>query len=195
VSRPHRFPFEKHHVLDGPERRRRQPAEPLVALAADGGPRRILDLGAGTGFVTLALARALPSARIVAADADPRMCLLLSRRVEDEGLGGRVAVLNATAGAAPLPLPAGSMDVVLCVNLYHEIAGRIPALADVLRLLGPSGRLILCDWDPAGDAGAGPPPEHRVGRALAERELAAAGFGRVLPHAPYPDHWVLVAQR
>ena len=191
MSQAHRFPFEKHHLLDSPGRRTSQPTGPLVDLVARTGPEIVLDIGAGTGYFTLALAEALPNASLVAIDVEAAMLHVLGRRAADRRVTSRVHRVRAAVGVQPLPLLDGIVDVTVLVNLYHEIDGRQAALAELRRVTQDAGRIVICDWNPAGDASSGPPSSHRVEMSEAAADLRRAGFSSVAPQTLYADHWVL----
>lgn len=83
----------------------------LAGLAAEAAPaaRRVLDLGAGHGAVTLMVAAALPEASFVAVEAQEVSAALLRRNVEENGLGGRIEVRQGDLREAD---SGGSFDLV-----------------------------------------------------------------------------------
>lgn len=186
--------FAEHEHLDSDERTVRQPPGPLVELAAEAAPASVVDWGAGTGYFTLPLLRRLPAARVVCVDVEPRMLGVIAARAQETGVDERVGLLEVEAGA-PLPLEAGSVDLVLMVNLLHELDQPGEALNEVVRVLVPGGRFLVCDWDPAGDPVHGPSPAHRVPVERAEVELARVGLGSMRRHDLYHDFWVIEASR
>lgn len=191
MSGERRFPYEKIARLDSPERRAFQPPEPLVDLVAGWSPGDVLDLGVGTGYYALPLAGRLPDARVTGLDVEPRMLEVFLERAAAAGCAGAVRAVEG--GVERIPLSDDCTDVVLVVNLYHELDDRVAALAEVRRVLAPGGRLVICDWDPASEAEPGPPRDHRVSRSTAEAELRAAGFHAVTAHALYSPLYTLSA--
>lgn len=188
-----RFPFEKAERLESPERHERQPATKLVELVARDGGKRILDIGVGTGYFALPLAQRLPTSQIIALDVEPRMLELVRSRAAELSLTERVKTIEAAP--AHIPLPDSSVDVVLMVNLYHELDDRAGYLKEVARVLAPRGRLIVCDWDPESTSDAGPPRDHRVMATQAQVELEAADFLRVQREQLYTDFYTFVGTR
>lgn len=186
--------FAEHEHLDSEERFLRQPPGPLVDLVAASRPASVVDWGAGTGYFTLPLLSQLPEVRVVCVDVEPRMLGVIATRAQEAGVDERVGLLEVEAGA-PLPLEDGGTDVVLMVNLLHELDQPGDALAEVVRVLAPGGRMVLCDWDPAGDPVHGPSPAHRVSVERAEAELRRAGLGAVRRHSLYHDFWAIEATR
>jgi ubiquinone/menaquinone biosynthesis C-methylase UbiE len=186
-----RFPVESMARLDSPERAERQPPAPLVELVAALRPTRVLDVGAGTGYFALPLAARLAGARIIALDVEPRMLEVIMKRATERGLGGTVETLLAPAGK--VPLADASVDLVLLMNIFHELDHRPAHIGELKRVLRRRGHLIICDWSPSGGPAAGPPVEHRVPQQTAVAELTHAGFADVTEHRLYPSFWTLQA--
>ena len=103
------------------------------------GPRRVLDLGAGTGLLTSVLAGALPEAEFVLLDEAPAM---LERAVERLApLGDRVSTVVADLRD---PLPGGPFDVVASALAIHHLddAGKADLYRRATDVLAPGGVLI-----------------------------------------------------
>ena len=101
-----------------------------------------VDIGAGTGLLTLPVARA--TQQIWAIDISPAMCEYLRARVASAGLEN---VELATASAASLPLVDGCADLVVSNYCFHHLDddGKRRALAEVHRVLRPGGRFVFGD--------------------------------------------------
>lgn len=114
-------------------------AEHLATIAESLHPARVLEVAAGTGIATAALARHLPGATITATDLNPGM---VDR--------GRQQVPGATwqpADGQALPFPSGSVDLVVCQFGVMFFPDRRLALTEVARVLAPGGTLLLATWD------------------------------------------------
>jgi demethylmenaquinone methyltransferase/2-methoxy-6-polyprenyl-1,4-benzoquinol methylase len=96
----------------------------------------ILDLGAGTGDLSLAILKAEPSARVISADFNPRM--LAGAR----GKGLRALVV---ADALALPLPTAHFDSLVSGFLVRNVGDLDQALKEMKRALKPGGRLVVLD--------------------------------------------------
>jgi ubiquinone/menaquinone biosynthesis C-methylase UbiE len=103
---------------------------------------RIVDLGAGTGTLAIALAAARPDAEVVAVDGDPEALAIAARKPTADrvrwrrGLAGELELEDATADA-----------VVLSLLLHHlGPDAKRAALRDARRVLRPGGRLHVADW-------------------------------------------------
>jgi len=116
---------------------RRQAAVQIVAPAG----ARILDLGAGTADMSLALARRHPQAHITALDFSAPMLALGRRKAAQEPAGRRIAF--ALGDALRLPLPDAQFDAVTSAFLLRNVASLEQAFAEMTRVTRPGGS-ILC---------------------------------------------------
>ncbi len=190
----HKLTFEEHEKLDSDDRKRRQPPALLVDLVAATAPAVAVDWGAGTGAFAIPLAERMAGGSVVCLDVEPRMLELVRRRADAAGVGDRVST-RLVGPRGPVPLADASADAVLMVNLYHELDDRPGSLHEALRILRPGGRLVVCDWDPEGEAGHGPSPGHRIQAAVAVAEMVAAGFAAAPGPPLYDGFWVVVGAR
>ncbi|HEX6344615.1 class I SAM-dependent methyltransferase [Umezawaea sp.] len=147
----------------------------VSALVTDPrGVRRVLDVGAGTGTGSIALARRFPAARVVAVDVDERMLERVRDNARAAGLGDRVEALRADVTTAPPGL--GVADLVWCASALHEVADPDRAFRTLFEALRPGGVLAVVEMD-------GPPAVLPLAHAdLEERVRSAAGSS-----ADHPD--------
>ncbi|MET9698123.1 class I SAM-dependent methyltransferase [Streptomyces sp. NPDC006529] len=115
-------------------------AEDLAARAAALGPRRILELAAGTGAVTSGLLAALPLAEVTATDLNGAMVAFGSTRVP--------GAVWRQADAQRLPFPDGCFDLVVCQFGVMFFPDRVAAFTEVRRVLAPGGRFLFNTWGP-----------------------------------------------
>lgn len=103
---------------------------------------RVVDVGAGTGLLTLALADRV--AEVWAIDISPAMCEYLRTKAASAGHGN---VRTAVASAASLPLVDQSADLVVSNYCLHHLddEGKLRALREMHRVLVPGGRLVFAD--------------------------------------------------
>jgi protein-L-isoaspartate O-methyltransferase len=155
--------------------REEQPERMLDALALRPG-MQVADVGAGVGYHTVRLARRVgPAGHVWATDIQEGMLAQLRRRVEAQGLGN-VTVVHTQPDEPGLP--EGQLDLVLMVDVFHEVAEPQRLLAKLARALAPGGRLALVEFR-AEDPDVPVRPEHKMSVAQLDAELGAAGFVRV----------------
>ncbi len=174
-----RFSPDKMAKLDSPMRAGMQPVEPLCA-ALDLGPDTVVaDLGVGTGYFALPIAREIArhggSGKVMGLDVEPRMLEEVEGRAGDDDLSARLNTVRVT-GDGDLPLPDRSVDRVISVNTVHELDDRPRVFAEFARVLRPGGFALLVDWKKRGPFDKGPPEEHRIASADLTSELREAGF-------------------
>ncbi|MBM4434490.1 MAG: ubiquinone/menaquinone biosynthesis methyltransferase [Chloroflexi bacterium] len=115
-----------------------------VALARLGPGERALDVGAGTGDLTIGVLRAShPTSAVVALDLAPRMLAVARRRLRGGGLERRATVVVANAEA--IPLPGASVDRIVSGFTLRNIGDLPRSLREMRRVLRPGGRIALLE--------------------------------------------------
>lgn len=112
----------------------------LVEALGPGPGDRAIDLGAGAGHATLALAPHV--AHVTAIDPTPEMLAVAARLAAERGI---VNVDFARATADALPYPVGSFDLAISRFSIHHWPDLAVALREVARVLRPGGRIVLVD--------------------------------------------------
>src|SRR5579884_990865 len=134
------------HVLDAEELARsdgfQRLRDQIVRIAAPQPEDVVVDVGAGTGLLTLALAPLV--ARVWAIDVSPAMVDYLTTKAASGELDN---VEAATATAVSLPLVDGAASLVVSNYCYHHLsdADKERGLAEVFRVLRPGGRAVIGD--------------------------------------------------
>lgn len=146
----------------------------LIRRGVQGAGSRWLELGAGEGAFTLALANVLgPGAEVVAVDRDGRALDRASTAVAGRYPEARVTgvVSDFTRG-----LPPGPFDGVLAANSLHFVRDRRAVLASIRGALRPAGRLVVVEYDVDG---GNPWVPHPFSFERWRIEASAAGFEAV----------------
>jgi ubiquinone/menaquinone biosynthesis C-methylase UbiE len=114
----------------------------VCELARPTADDRVVDLGAGTGLLALALAPTVDE--VLAVDISPRMLERLQVRGDADGVQNVVPVV---ADLRRLPLDDASVTLAVSNYAFHHLddAGKELALAEARRVLEPGGRLVVCD--------------------------------------------------
>ena len=149
-----------------------------------------VDVGSGVGFFCLPLARAFPTAEIYGCDILEGMVQLLEDAAAAEGLSN-LASLQMTSGR--IPLADDSADLLVMVQVHHELDAPAPLLLECRRVLCPSGQIAIVDWKDE-DNGASPPAGRRVAPAVIRAELESTGFSQIESHPLYRLHTFLSAR-
>jgi ubiquinone/menaquinone biosynthesis C-methylase UbiE len=189
--RPHGrlFPPQDLGLLEAPDRDRWQRPDRIMDALGVADASRVADVGAGSGWFTIRLARRVgPQGVIYAEDVQQEMLNAISRRVRREGLSNVRPVLGR--GDDPR-LPDSSLDVVLMVDAYHEIEDRVAMLANAARALKPQGRIGVVDFRVEG-GGPGPDAEDRIDPDQVVADATRAGLRVVGNETFLPYQYFLI---
>lgn len=102
----------------------------------------VLDVGCGTGFAVIEIARQLDRGKACGIDISPGMIEKARRNIPEELLG-RVSFHQASADG--IPYPDGEFDYILCTNSFHHYPDTQRALKEMYRVLRPGGMLVILD--------------------------------------------------
>jgi len=144
----------------------------LKALQVKPG-QTVCDMGCGNGFYTLQLARLVgPKGLVYAVDIQPEMLQMLVRNAAEARLANIRPVLSTPIDPR---LPAGAIDMMLCVDVYHEFSHPEAMLGKIKESLADKGQLVLVEF--RGEDPAVPiKPLHKMTKAQVRAELEPAGF-------------------
>lgn len=154
---------------------------PDVMWAALGSPdpKAIVEIGAGTGLFSERFAELAPKATVYAVDTEPAM-LEWMREHRDHVAGRRlVPVLSEERS---VPLRDGIADLVVMLNVHHELEDSEAIYREAHRLLIPGGQLLVVDWADR-ETPKGPSPDIRASIADLFGVLERAGFSQIADHA------------
>ena len=146
----------------------------------------VADVGAGTGYFTIRLAKLPAAPKVYAVDIEPSMVSYVRQRASKEGLQNVIAVQTASE-KTNLPEP---VDLVLIVDTYHHLPNRVAYFAALRTLMKPAARVAIVDFRKG--APDGPPDEFRFTPDQITRELAQAGFVLETQHDFLPRQIFLV---
>lgn len=188
---PHRFENAEEWAkrFEEPERDAWQKPDEVVAALALPSDAKVADIGSGTGYFAIRLARAVPRGRVYGVDIEPDMARYLDERARREGANNLEAVLGEP-GDPKLPEP---VDVALIVNTYHHIGERVTYLRQLGEKLRPGARVVIIDFRK--ESPKGPPAAHKLSPEQVGGELEAAGYRLVRAHDFLPDQYFLEFQR
>jgi ubiquinone/menaquinone biosynthesis C-methylase UbiE len=153
----------------------------------------VCDLGAGTGYYAVRMARLVgDQGKVYAVDIQPRMLELLSKRLSSAGIQNIVPLLG---GETETNLPANSQDLIILVDVYHEFSKPQEMLRSIRKSLKDTGRLVLLEFrkeDPAVPIRL----EHKMSIADVKAELEPEGFQieKVLDTLPW-QHMIFLQKK
>ena len=134
------------HVLDSKLRRRTQPPEKLIEWSGIAEGMTVLDLGCGSGALTIPYAQAVgPEGRVYGLDIQPDMLDLLVRKLAQPDNKAISNVLPIRASAEHLPFADNSLDVVGVTSVLYEIPDPQQALHEIKRVLRVGGYLAISE--------------------------------------------------
>jgi len=167
----HHFdPHSSAKQFDDPARDAWQMPERVIAALALKPGQVVADIGAGTGYFSVRLARSAAAPKVYGADIEPGMVSYLRDRAIKDVLKNVIAV-QASAASPNLPEPA---DVVLIVDTYHHIGDRVMYFRNLANSLKPGARVAIIDFKP--DSPEGPPREFRFPPEKFKAEMGQAGY-------------------
>ena len=150
-----------------------RPAEIFRAMGLKDGDV-VADVGCGTGWFARRMARVVaPRGTVYAEDIQPEMLELLKQHVAAEGVKGVVPVLGTETDPK---LPAGGLDWILMVDVYHEFQKPAPMLEALRRSLKPTGKVALVEYRLEGTTASHIRAEHRMSVEQVLAEWEPAGF-------------------
>lgn len=149
-----------------------RPSEVLKQLELKPG-QVVCDLGCGNGFYTLLMApQVAPGGKVLAVDIQPEMLHLLELRSESLGIDNVEPVLGTIVDPR---LPAGKVDLVLLVDVYHEFSHPEQMLAALRQSLAPGGLIALLEYREE-DRNVPIKPLHKMSKRQIMKEYRGNGF-------------------
>jgi SAM-dependent methyltransferase len=177
--------------FDQPEREAWQKPEQILDALKLPANALVADVGAGTGYFSVRIAKRVPQGKVFAADLEPDMVSYLGERAKRENLNN----INPVQASAESPNLSEPVDVVVFVDTYHHIGNRVDYFTKLNNSLKANGRLVLVDFRmDAPDADA-PPKEHRVSIEKVTEELKAAGYKLTENYDFLPRQYFIVFQK
>ncbi|MEX2299668.1 MAG: class I SAM-dependent methyltransferase [Bryobacterales bacterium] len=169
-----RSPEEWVKILENPDRDAWQKPDEVIEKLGLAQGAAVADIGAGSGYFSVRLARAVgPQGTVFAADIDEGLIEYLVKRSAQEGLHNLKPLLGRPDD--PL-LPPASVDLVFICDVIHHIEDRGPYYSKLARALRPGGRLVIVDFYKR-ELPVGPPPAMKIAKTDLIAELGQAGFG------------------
>jgi len=147
----------------------------------------VADIGAGTGYFSIRIARKVPQGQVIGEDIQPEMIALMKENVTKAGLSNVHPLLGTTENPN---LPPGSVDKVLMVDAYHEFDMPKEMMQGIVKGLKPDGQVVFVEY--RGEDPAVPIlPHHKMTVAQLSAEMGAVGLHLVRQYEELPWQHVL----
>jgi ubiquinone/menaquinone biosynthesis C-methylase UbiE len=162
--------------LERPEREEEEkPSRLLESLKLRPGDT-VADIGAGSGYLTVRLARTVgQTGRVYAVDIQPEMLDLLRAKSAAQQITNVVPVLGSLTNSN---LPNDAVDLALLVDVYHEFSHPYEMMQSICKALKPNGRVAFVEYR-AEDPQVPIKPVHKMSEAQVKKEMQ-----------PLPLRWV-----
>jgi ubiquinone/menaquinone biosynthesis C-methylase UbiE len=159
--------------LERPERESEEHVEAALDAIGLKPGMTVAEVGAGTGYVALRMAkRVAPGGKVYANDLQPEMLGLLRANAAKAGITNVETVLGSETDPK---LPLGQIDLIILVDVYHEFSEPQKMLQGIRRALKPDGRLVQLEYRKE-DPNIPILPDHKMSVAEAKTEVEAEGF-------------------
>jgi len=176
--------------FESEERDAYQQPEKVLNYLGDLKGKTVMDIGAGSGYFSVKLAR--EGARVIAADVDREFQAYVRLRIAEEGLEDQVETRLIPYDSPDLE-PA-EVDMVFIVNTYHHIQNRIDYFSKVKSGLTEGGELVVIDFFKV-EAPTGPPVDHKLSMDVVIDELKKAGYENIQAEVSLlPYQYIIRAQ-
>jgi len=153
-------------IFETPGREERLQINRVMDILGIGAGKSVADIGAGSGWFTVRAAKRTAGAPVYAVDINPDAIRYITDRAKKEKLANVKAVLST---ADDPMLPEKSVDAVLILKTYHEVAKPIELMKHVHDALRAGGKVGIIDRNGDGE-------DHGIQKDVVIREVGEAGF-------------------
>jgi ubiquinone/menaquinone biosynthesis C-methylase UbiE len=108
------------------------------------GDNVVLDIGAGSGYFSLAIAKKLNTGYVICLDLSEEMLHVLKKKAKKKGLEDRIQIINSDASS--IELKDKSVDLIVSNFVLHEFSDSEIIIKEIIRVLKPNGFLIIVDF-------------------------------------------------
>jgi ubiquinone/menaquinone biosynthesis C-methylase UbiE len=130
--------------LDRPERVKEERTDKLLKALALKTGAVVADVGAGSGYFTFPMAKQVaPRGKVLAVDIQKEMLALIRQRMKARKVSNVEPILGTETDPK---LPAGAVDLILLVDVYHEFSHPYEMTKAMVRALKPGGRLVFVEY-------------------------------------------------
>lgn len=147
------------------------------------------DIGCGPGFFVFPASEVVgKDGKVYAIDTQQEMLDELKKRNPSKN----VVILRSEE--TQLPVDSSTVDMILMAFVLHGVHHPVDFLREAKRILKPSGRLIVIDWEKKVEE-KGPPFEERLPKEKAKEVFQQAGFEEIDTTSLNPSHYEIIGQK
>jgi len=158
--------------LERPEREQEENVSRAIKNMELEPGEHVADIGAGSGYYTFRIARKVPEGKVYAVDIQPEMLDIMRRKIRKK----KIDNVELVKGEEKSPrLAENSVDMVLMVDVYHELAYPKEMMQDIVRALKPGGRFVLLEYRME-DPSVPIKRLHKMSEEQAVKEMKAVGL-------------------
>ncbi len=176
--------------LNNPERLKMLPPDFIIEKSNTFNPNTIVDIGAGTGIYCKAFAELFPDCKIYACDISDTMINWMNDNIKPKfkNIYPLIMADNKTS------LNAELADMILMVNLHHELDKPLMILEEAYRLTKPNGRIVISDWKKEPTL-KGPSIDIRIGEHTIKEQLIQVGYKKIEIFNDLQSNYVVIGQK
>jgi ubiquinone/menaquinone biosynthesis C-methylase UbiE len=154
-------------IFETPDRDQRLHIDQVMDALAITPGKNVADIGAGSGWFTVRAAkRVTTSGTVYAVDINPEAIKYIDERIGKDGVHNVKTILSKPDDPQ---LPAHSMDAVLLLKTYHEVANPVALMHNLRSALRPDARIGIIDRNGSG-------ADHGVQKSVVVQEMSQAGY-------------------
>jgi SAM-dependent methyltransferase len=177
-------------IFEYPDRDKKLQIDRVMDLLGIAPGKNVADIGAGSGWFTVRASRRVgPTGAVLAEDINPMAIEYIGKRVLKENLTNVRTVLG---GADDPRLPTESVDAVLMLKVYHEIAHPVRTMKVLQKSLRPGAKVGIIDRNGNG-------ADHGLNHDIVVKEMGEAGYKLVgtydFTKADGQDYFLIFQQR
>ena len=178
--------------LDRPERAEQEHPELVIAAMKLRDGDVLADLGAGSGYFTFRIAAKLgKTGSVLAVDIQDEMLETLRQRAAEQHFAN---VEEVKASETDPNLPVGGVDIVLMVDVYHELAYPFEVMTKVREALKPGGRVVFVEYRKE-DPRIQIKEVHKMSVEQLTQEMKAVGLERIRTVEALPAQHIVIFEK
>ena len=184
----HRFNPEHAKKLDNEKRRKMLPPNEIIQYLQLESNDSVVDLGAGTGYFTIPIAKSV--AKVIAVDISNKMLNILKENLLEESITNVELIEHRIE---KIPLHDNAVHKIIASLVMHEVNDLEQTLEEMKRILKPSGKVLIIEWEKK-ETESGPPMEERLLSAEFKRILEKY-FANIDLVVPNNDQYILIGEK